>query len=195
MVPLLLRAPQTRLTRRPCSCADNESFEDGSLQLCSHYRGWGCDDTSTSGGTTSVELKANCPLSCGTCSGEFRQTEGSTKGCTWDGSFLFSECCSSPAFTTAAGEACAYETVQYNACCAERECADDPAFVDEQGYPCADWAVLDCYADHGYTPGGKDALLANCGMSCSSCDKWRGDGNCWSAHIFCPRATCPTARH
>ena len=42
-------------------------------------------------------------------------------------------------------------------------------------------SMLTCgFADHGYSAGGKDALLANCGFSCASCDKWRGDGNCWS---------------
>ena len=167
-------------------CADDPSFIDAAGNPCSHYQGWGCDDISTSGGTTSAQLKMNCPLSCGICSGEFRQTgdgiNGNVAGCLWTAAWPFSECCSSGDFTNAAGADCADGTTQYNACCVERECADDPAFVDEGGYPCADWqdASLDCFADHGYSAGGKDALLANCGLSCASCDKWRGDGNCWS---------------
>jgi len=112
----------------------------------------------------------SCPLSCGICSGEFRQTDGFANGCLWDGSFPFSDCCADGSFTNSAGQDCAHGTTQYGRCCAERECTDDPEYIDEQGYPCADWAdpALDCLAS-GYSPGGQDALLAACGMTCASC--------------------------
>ena len=158
------------------SCADDENFVDAGGSMCAAYQGWSCDDTSLSGGTTSEELKTACPLSCGICSGEFRA------GCGWDAAFPFGDCCASDAFELADGTPCAFGTTQYGACCAERECVDDPDFLDEGGFPCADWqdSALDCFAS-GYSAGGQDALLANCGMSCASCDTWRGDGNCWSA--------------
>lgn len=49
-------------------CEDDASFRDGSTQACAAYRGYGCDDTSYSGGTASATIKAACRLSCGVCS-------------------------------------------------------------------------------------------------------------------------------
>ena len=52
----------------PSGCRDDESFIDGRSEPCAAYRGYGCDDTTYSGGTASATIKAACPLSCGICS-------------------------------------------------------------------------------------------------------------------------------
>ena len=68
---------------RAQECQDDDAFVDGAGAACWAYQGWGCDDTSFSGGTSTEELEAACPLSCGICSGEFRV------GCAWDATFTF----------------------------------------------------------------------------------------------------------
>eukprot|EP01045_Picozoa_sp_COSAG04_P000432 COSAG04_NODE_10_length_43369_cov_4.059025_12_plen_181_part_00 len=93
------------------SCADSSVADaDGGGNACSYYQGYGCEAGVLAGGATvtSDELKALCPLSCGICSGEHRSTGGYAGGtCPWDATYPFSECCSSSAFTNAAGTSCA----------------------------------------------------------------------------------------
>lgn len=50
-------------------------------------------------------------------------------------------------------------------------CADNPSFIDEQGYSCAEWAVYDCNFAvlYGLTEVGQEALFENCALSCNTC--------------------------
>ena len=73
------------------TCADDAGFTDGSGNACTYYQTWGCD--SPEGGTTADALKAACPLSCGICSGKYRQTGGNTAGCVWDTTYTYASCC------------------------------------------------------------------------------------------------------
>eukprot|EP01045_Picozoa_sp_COSAG04_P018574 COSAG04_NODE_1727_length_5793_cov_2.686512_8_plen_540_part_00 len=95
------------------SCADSDAADaDGANRACTDYRGDGCDAVAIAdkpGATVApAELMALCPLSCGICSGEFRQTGGSTAGCLWDTDYPYSECCASSDFTNAEGASCAF---------------------------------------------------------------------------------------
>ena len=58
---------------------------------------------------------------------------------------------------------------------AGQPCADDPAFLDETGQPCALWhnPGFDCAtatSARGYRPEGQAALMAACPDACDSCD-------------------------
>ena len=51
-------------------------------------------------------------------------------------------------------------------------CADDQAFVDEQGYVCSAWTGYNCddaVNDYGYTKQGMEDLLSNCPLTCGVC--------------------------
>jgi hypothetical protein len=96
-------------------CEDDAAFRDGASLQCSDYRGYGCDDTSSSGGTASAAIKAACPLSCGICSGEFRQPL-----CAWDTTYTFQRCCDTASGPTGDAE-CWYAETQYASCCLPEE--------------------------------------------------------------------------
>jgi len=96
-------------------CEDDAAFRDGASLQCSDYRGYGCDDTSSSGGTASAAIKAACPLSCGICSGEFRQPL-----CVWDATYTFQRCCDTASGPTGNAE-CWYAETQYASCCLPEE--------------------------------------------------------------------------
>jgi len=52
------------------------------------------------------------------------------------------------------------------------ECADDPAFIDANGYDCTGWVGFDCLAavsTYAYTPAAMDALLGACPAACDYC--------------------------
>jgi hypothetical protein len=225
------------------ACGDDAAFLDGAGGACGSYQGYGCDDTTFSGGTSSDDIKAACPISCGICSGEFRTT------CHWDASFTFAGCCDTANGPTGDG-GCWFGTTQYGLCCdgwspvvepppppppaiptdcagladgaacddqapgtdndtctdqqcvgvpANWWCTDQPAFTDEAGFACSDWAdpSFNCVADTAtYSPGGREALYAACAATCGLCQDWLGTAACWggdSSHTSCcDTSTNPT---
>eukprot|EP01043_Picozoa_sp_COSAG02_P002591 COSAG02_NODE_60_length_43475_cov_59.494582_19_plen_845_part_00 len=112
-----------------------ESGSVSSQRAALHHQGWGCQDTSFSGGTTTAELEAACPFSCGVCSGEFRL------GCAWNWTFTFARCCDTGVGPTG-DDSCWFGTTQFDLCCTDLTpaeapafCADDPLFVVAEALP------------------------------------------------------------
>ncbi|CAK0847722.1 unnamed protein product [Prorocentrum cordatum] len=61
-----------------------------------------------------------------------------------------------------------------------QQCYDDPAFVDEMGYTCANlvWYYCDSVADSfGYTQEGQEALVESCPQTCGTCTDKDGEAS------------------
>ena len=94
-------------------CSDDPSFVDGAGQPCTSHAGFGCADPAFTGGTLQADMEIGCLLSCGICSGEFRQPT-----CGWDATYTFAGCCDLSLGPT--GDAnCWFGSTQFSACCTD----------------------------------------------------------------------------